>query len=129
MSHTLYTKTDNINIDENKQEQQSVKHSSTSQSFPIDTNKNKIGDFSRSNGLRMYPAYRRSFLSFIFGLLRLGILFELFIDIAQSHPPLRPKRAGMVLCGVPFLFIILLLNLPVSVAGQQATIPEEPAVD
>src|SRR5215210_8267866 len=129
MSHTLYTKTDNVNIEENKQEQQSDKHSSASQSFPIEIKKNKIGDFSRSNGLRMYPAYRRSSLSFIFGLLRLGILFDLFIDIAKSHPPLRPKRAGMVLCGVPFLFIILLLNLPVSVAGQQATIPEEPAVD
>jgi aldose sugar dehydrogenase len=129
MSHTLYTKTDNVNIEENKQEQQSGKHSSASQSFPIEAKKNKIGDFGRSNGLRMYPAYRRSFLSFIFGILRLGILIELFIDIAKSHPPLRPKRAGMVLCGVPFLFIILLLNLPVSVAGQQATIPEEPAVD
>src|SRR5215210_829548 len=129
MSHTLYTKTDNVNIEENKQEQQSDKHSSASQSFPIETKKNKIGNFSRSKGLRMYPAYRRSFLSFIFGLLHLGILFELFIDIAKSNPTVLPKRAGMVLCGVPFLIIILLLNLPVSVAGQQATNPEEPAVD
>src|SRR5215210_4656449 len=105
MSHTLYTKTDNVNIEDNKQEQQSVKDSSTIQSFPIETKKNKIGDFSRSNGLRMYPAYRRSFLSFIFGLLRLRILFELFIEIAKSHPTVLPKRAGMVLSGVPFLFI------------------------
>ena len=77
----------------------------------------------------MYPAYRRSSLSSIFGLLRLGILFELFIDLAKSHPPSRPKRAGMVLCGVPFLFVILLVNLPISAAGQQATTPDEPEVD
>ena len=128
MSDTVYTKTDNINIEENKQ-QRSFRVSSAPQSFPIEIKKDKIGDFSRSNGLTMYAAFHRSSLSFISGLLHVGVLFELFTDIAKAHPGVLLRRQARVLYGVPFLFVIMLVNLPVTVAGQPATTPEEPEVD
>lgn len=128
MSDTDYTKTDNVDIEDNKQ-QRSVRVSSAPQSFPIEIKKDKIGDFSRSNGLTMYAAFYRSSLSFISGLLHVGILFELFTDIAKAHSDALPRRQARVLCGVPFLLVILLVNLPVTVAGQPATTPETPEVD
>ena len=36
------------------------------------------------------------------------------------------KKAGIVSCGVPFLFIVLLVNLPVTAAGQDIVVEEEP---
>jgi glucose/arabinose dehydrogenase len=128
MSDTVYNKTDNVNIEENKQ-QRSVRVSSAPQFIPIEIKKDKIGDFSRSNDLPMYAAFRRSSLSFISGLLHVGILFELFTDIAKAHPSVLLRRQARVLYGVPFLFVIMLVNLPVTVAGQPATTPEEPEVD
>ena len=110
MSDTVYTKTGNVNIEENKQQQQqqqSVRVSAEPQYFPIETKKDKIGDFSRSNGHTMYPAYHRSSLWFISGLLHVRILFDIFTDIAKSHPSVLPRRGGRVLYGVPFLFFIL----------------------
>jgi glucose/arabinose dehydrogenase len=77
----------------------------------------------------MYPSYLRSSLWFIFSLLHLTILFELFSDIAKSHRAVLPKGTGRIVFGVPLLLIILLANLPVTVAAQQVTSPEEPAVN
>ena len=130
MPQTVYTKTDNLNCEEDEQ-QQSVKRSSAAHTLSISTKRNKIGDFIRGNGLTMYPSYRQSPLWFIFGLLHLKIVFELFTDIAKSHPTVMPKGAGRVLYGVPFLFIILLANLPVTVGAQQPSIPgqEQPVVN
>jgi glucose/arabinose dehydrogenase len=129
MLDTVYTKTGNLDIEENKQQQQSVRVSAEPQSFPIETKKDKIGDFSRSNGHTMYPAHHRPSLLFIYALLRMRILFGLFTDFANSLPSVLPGRGGRVLYGVPFLFVILLVNLPISAAGQQATTPDEPEVD
>jgi aldose sugar dehydrogenase len=131
MSDTVYTKTGNVNIEKNKQQQQrqSVRVSSAPQSFPIEAKKDKIGDFSRSNRLTMYAAFHRSFLSFIIGLLHMRILSELFTNIAKAQPGVLHRREGTVLYGVPFLFVIMLVNLPVTAAAQQATTPEEPEVD
>src|SRR5215210_1266412 len=130
MSDTLHTKTGNVNIEENKQQQQQQSHRvcAEPQYFPIETKKNKMGIFSRSNGHTMYPAHHRSSLWFISGLLQMRILFELFNDITQSHSSLLPRRHARVLYGVPFLFVILFVNLPISAAGQQPTTPEEPEV-
>src|SRR5215212_12100793 len=128
MSDTLHTKTGNVNIEENKQ-QQSHRVCAEPQYFPIETKKDKIGNFGRSNGHTMYPAHHRSSFWFISGLLHMRILFELFNDITKSHSSLLPRRHGRVLYGVPFLFVILFVNLPISAAGQQATTPEEPEVD
>ncbi len=128
MSHKIYTKTNNVDIEENEK-QHSVTLLSASESLPIETKKNKIGDLGHSNGLTMYSVYRRLCLWFIFGLLNLRVLFELFSDIAKSHPRVLPKGTARMLCGVPFIFIILLVNLPVTVAAQQVTSPEEPAVN
>src|SRR5215203_5421112 len=129
MLDTVFTKIGNLEFEENKKQQQSVRVSAEPQSFPFETQKDKIGDFSRSNGHTTYPAYHRSSFLFISALLRMTILYELFTDFANSHPGLFPGRAGRVLYGVPFLFVILLVNLPISAAGQQATTPEEPEVD
>jgi glucose/arabinose dehydrogenase len=128
MLDTVFTKIDNVDIEENKKQEQSVRVSAEPQSFPFETKKDKIGDFSRSNGHTAYPAHNRSSFLFISALLRMTILYELFTDFANSHPGF-PGRGGRVLYGVPFLFVILLVNLPISAAGQQATTPEEPEVD
>jgi aldose sugar dehydrogenase len=131
MSDTVYTKTGNVNIEKNKQQQQrqSVRVSSAPQSFPIEAKKDKIGDFRCSNRLTMYAAFHRSFLSFIIGLLHMRILSELFTNIAKAQPGVLHRRERTVLYGVPFLFVIMLVNLPVTAAAQQATTPEEPEVD
>jgi aldose sugar dehydrogenase len=128
MSDTVHTKTGNVNIEKNKQ-QQPHRVCAEPQYFPIETKKDKMGNFSRSNGHTMYPAHHRSSLWFISGLLQMRILFELFNDITQSHSSLLPRRHARVLYGVPFLFVILFVNLPISAAGQQPTTPEEPEVD
>jgi aldose sugar dehydrogenase len=128
MLDTVFTKIGNVDIEENKKQQQSVRVSAEPQSFPFETKKDKIGDFSRSNGHTAYPAHNRSSFLFISALLRMTILYELFTDFANSHPGF-PGTGGRVLYGVPFLFVILLVNLPISAAGQQATTPEEPEVD
>jgi aldose sugar dehydrogenase len=129
MSDTVYTKTGNLNFEENKKQQRSVGVSGEPQSLPIETKNDKIGHFSHSNSHTMYAAHHRSSLWFKSGVLHMRILFELFTDIAKSHPGVLPKRGGKVMYGVPFLFIILFTNLPISVAGQQATTPEEPEAD
>src|SRR5215207_8804276 len=130
MSDTLHTKTGNVNIEENKQQQQqSHRVCAEPQYFPIETKKDKMGNFSRSNGHTMYPAHHRSSFWYMSGLLHMRILFELFNDITKSHSSLLPRRHGSVLYGVPFLFVILFVNLPIGAAGQQATTPEEPEVD
>jgi glucose/arabinose dehydrogenase len=128
MLDTVFTKIGNVDIEENKKQEQSVRVSAEPQSFPFETKKDKIGDFSRSNGHTAYPAHNRSSFLFISALLRMTILYELFTDFANSHPGF-PGTGGRVLYGVPFLFVILLVNLPISAAGQQATTPEEPEVD
>src|SRR5215212_11995141 len=129
MSDTVYTKTGNLNCEENKKQQRSIGISAEPQSLPIETKKDKIRHFSHSNSHTMYAAHHRSSLWFKSGVLHMRILFELFTDIAKSHPGVLPKKGGRVMYGVPFLFIILFMNLPLNVAGQQATTPEEPEAD
>src|SRR5215207_6760795 len=127
MSQTVYSKTANVNIDH--AEQQSVELSSTSQFSNIKTRKDEKIGFSPGNGLTLYLGYCCSCLWFIFTLLDPRNIFEFFIHIAGPNPILRPKKAGIVSCGVPFLFIVLLVNLPVAAAGQEAAVQEEPQVD
>jgi glucose/arabinose dehydrogenase len=118
MSQIPYSKTTNVNTDH--AENQSVKLSSASQFSNI-----KAG-FGPGNALTWYLGYCFSCLWFIFTLLNPRNIFEFFIHIAGSNPILLSKKAGIVSCGVPFLFIVLLVNLPVAAAGQDTVVEEEP---
>ena len=111
------------NVNNNKQ--QSVELSSASQFFDIKTIRDK-GGFSLGKGLNSYLSYCLSSLWFIFSLFHSRVIPEFFIQIATLNPIALPKRARIVSFGVLFLFIILLVNLPIAAAGQQ---DEEDAED
>ena len=111
------------NVNNNKQ--QSVELSSASQFFDIKTIRDK-GGFSLGKGLNSYLSYCLSSLWFIFSLFHSRVISEFFIQIATLNPIALPKRARIVSFGVLFLFIILLVNLPIAAAGQQ---DEEDAED
>ena len=107
---------DNSNkADVNRYKQQSVELSSP-EFFKI-TQSN--GRFSRSKGLASHLDYLRSSLWFAFSLFHSRVISEFFIHIATSNPIALPKRARIVSVGVLFLFIILLVNLPIAAAGQE----------
>ena len=124
MSKTTYSKTTNVNIDH--AENQSVELSSVSQFSNIKTRKGEKGGFSPGNGLTLYLGYCFSCLWFMFTLLHPRNISKFFIHVAGSNPIVLSKKAGIVSCGVPFLFIVLLVNLPVSAAGQDIVVEEEP---
>ena len=124
MSQIPYSKTTNVNTDH--AENESVKHSSASQFSNIKTRKSEKAGFGPGNALTWYLGYCFSCLWFIFTLLNPRNIFEFFIHIAGSNPILLSKKAGIVSCGVPFLFIVLLVNLPVAAAGQDIVVEEEP---
>ena len=124
MSQIPYSKTTNVNTDH--AENQSVKLSSASQFSNIKTRKSEKAGFGPGNALTWYLGYCFSCLWFIFTLLNPRNIFEFFIHIAGSNPILLSKKAGIVSCGVPFLFIVLLVNLPVTAAGQDIVVEEEP---
>jgi glucose/arabinose dehydrogenase len=111
------------NVNNNKQ--QSVELSSASQFSDIKTIRDK-GGFSLGKGLNSYLSYCLSSLWFIFSLFHSRVISEFFIQIATLNPIALPKRARIVSFGVLFLFIILLVNLPIAAAGQQ---DEEDAED
>ena len=111
------------NVNNNKQ--QSVELSSASQFSDIKTIRDK-GGFSLGKGLNSYLSYCLSSLWFIFSLFHSRVISEFFIQIATLNPIALPKRARIVSFGVLFLFIILLVNLPITAAGQQ---DEEAAED
>jgi hypothetical protein len=116
MSQTVDSDEANININQNKQ--QSFGLPSASRLFDGKTRQDK-DDFRPSRGLISYLSYCRSSLWLIFSLLHPKAIFEFFIRTAQSNPIALPKRAKIVSFGVPFLFIILLVNLPIFAAGQE----------
>ena len=124
MSKTTYSKTTNVNIDH--AENQSVELSSVSQFSNIKTRKGEKGGFSPGNGLTLYLGYCFSCLWFMFTLLHPRNISKVFIHVAGSNPIVLSKKAGIVSCGVPFLFIVLLVNLPVAAAGQDIVVEEEP---
>ena len=124
MSKTTYSKTTNVNIDH--AENQSVELSSVSQFSNIKTRKGEKGGFSPGNGLTLYLGYCFSCLWFMFTLLLPRNISKFFIHVAGSNPIVLSKKAGIVSCGVPFLFIVLLVNLPVAAAGQDTVVEEEP---
>jgi glucose/arabinose dehydrogenase len=109
----------------NRDKQQSVELSSLHFFKTTESN----GRFARGKGLASYLDYCRSSLWFIFSLLHPRIIFEFFIHIAASNPVRVSKRTRMVLFGVPFLFIILLVNLPITAVGQEEDEEEEAAED
>src|ERR687898_774633 len=127
MSHTVDSKTANVNV--NRGEQQCVDLSSASQFFDIKTIKDEKSAFSRGKGLTSYLRYCCSSLWFIFSFLHSSVILEFFVHIVGSNPIALPKRVGIVSFGVPILFIILLVNLPTVAAGQETLIQEEPEVD
>ena len=114
------------NVNNNKQ--QSVELSSASQFFDIKTIHDK-GDFSLGKGITSYLSYCLSSLWFIFSLFHSRVISEFFIQIATLNPIALPKRSRMASFGVLFLFIILLVNLPISAAGQENGEDEEDAED
>jgi aldose sugar dehydrogenase len=116
MLQTVDSNKANVNVNHDKQ--QSIELSSASQFFDIKTIQDK-GSFSPGKGLTSYLGYCRSSLWFIFSLLHPRVIFEFFIRTAGSNPIALPKRARIVSFGVPFLFIILLVNLPIFAAGQE----------
>ena len=116
MSQTVDSDEANININQNKQ--QSFGLLSASRLFDSKARQDK-DDFRSSRGLISYLSYCRSSLWLIFSLLHPRAVFEFFIRTAQSNPIALPKRAKIVSFGVPFLFIILLVNLPIFAAGQE----------
>ena len=116
MSQTVDSDEANINVNQNKQ--QSFGLLSASRLFDGKTRQDK-DDFRPSRGLISYLSYCRSSLWLIFSLLHPKAIFEFFIRTAQSNPIALPKRAKIVSFGVPFLFIILLVNLPIFAAGQE----------
>ena len=124
MSQIPYSKTTTVNTDH--AENESVKLSSASQFSNIKTRKSEKAGFGPGNALTWYLGYCFSCLWFIFTLLNPRNIFEFFIHIARSNPILLSKKAGIVSCGVPFLFIVLLVNLPVAAAGQDTVVEEEP---
>ena len=126
MSQTAYSKTTNVNTDH--AENQSVELSSVSQFSNIKTRKGKKGGFSPGNGLTLYLGYCFSCLWFIFTLLHPRNISKFFIHVAGSNPIVLSKKAGIVSCGVPFLFVVLLVNLPVTAAGQDIVVEEEPDI-
>jgi aldose sugar dehydrogenase len=126
MSQTAYAKTTNVNIDH--AENESVELSSASQFSNIKTRKGEKGGFSPGNALTLYLGYCFSCVWFIFTLLNPRNIFKFFIHVAGSNPIVLSKKAGIVSCGVPFLFIVLLVNLPVAAAGQDIVVEEEPDI-
>src|SRR5918994_3983739 len=124
MSQTAYSKTTKVNIDH--AENQSVELSSVSQFSNIKTRKGEKRGFSPGNGVTLYLGYCFSCLWFIFTLLHPRNISKFFIHVAGSNPIVLSKKAGIVSCGVPFLFIVLLVNLPVTAAGQDIVVEEEP---
>ncbi|HJR46867.1 MAG TPA: hypothetical protein VJ799_01790, partial [Nitrososphaeraceae archaeon] len=114
------------NVNNNKQ--QSVELSSASQFFDIKTIHDK-GGFSLGKGITSYLSYCLSSLWFIFSLFHSRVISEFFIQIATLNPIALPKRSRMASFGVLFLFIILLVNLPIAAAGQQDGEDEEDAED
>jgi aldose sugar dehydrogenase len=124
MSQAADSNTANVNHDK----QQSVELSSASQFFDIKTVHDK-GGFSLGKGLTSYLSYCLSSLWFIFSLFQSRVISEFFIHIAMSNPIALPKRARIVSFGVLFLFIILLVNLPIAAAGQEDADDEEEAAD
>jgi glucose/arabinose dehydrogenase len=126
MSQNTYAKTTNVNIDH--AENESVELSSASQFSNIKTRKDEKGGFSPGNALTLYLGYCFSCVWFIFTLLNPRNIFNFFIHVAGSNPIVLSKKAGIVSCGVPFLFIVLLVNLPVAAAGQDIVVEEEPDI-
>ncbi|MDQ4015169.1 MAG: PQQ-dependent sugar dehydrogenase [Thermoproteota archaeon] len=126
MSQTAYAKTTNVNIDH--AENESVELSSASQFSNIKTRKGEKGGFSPGNALTLYLGYCFSCVWFISTLLNPRNIFNFFIHVAGSNPIVLSKKAGIVSCGVPFLFIVLLVNLPVAAAGQDIVVEEEPDI-
>ena len=124
MSQTAYSKTINVNIDH--AENQSVELSSVSQFSNIKTRKGEKRGFSPGNGLTLYLGYCFLCLWFMFSLLHPRNMSKFFIHVAGSNPIVLSKKAGIVSCGVPFLIIVLLVNLPVAAAGQDIVVEEEP---
>ena len=122
MSQKIDSKTADVSI--KRGEQQSVHLSSVSQFFDIKTIQDKFG-FGPGKGLTSWLGCCSS-IWFIFSLLHPKVIFNFFIQIADSNPIALPKRARIVSFGVPFLFIIILLaNLPIAAAGQEDTDEEE----
>ena len=124
MSQTAYSKTTKVNIDH--AENQSVELSSVSQFSNIKTRKGEKRGFSPGNGLTLYLGYCFSCLWFMFSLLHPRDISKFFIHVAGSNPIVLSKKAGILSCVVPFLFIVLLVNLPVTAAGQDIVVEEEP---
>ena len=124
MSQTAYSKTTKVNI--GHAENQSVELSSVSQFSNIKTRKGEKRGFSPGNGLTLYLGYYFSCLWFIFSLLHPRNISKFFIHVAGSNPIVLSKKAGILSCGVPFLFVVLLVNLPVTAAGQDIVVEEEP---
>jgi aldose sugar dehydrogenase len=127
MSQTVDSKTANVNV--NRGELQSVELSSAAQFFDIKTLKDEKSAFSTTKDLASRLGYCCSSLWFIFSFLHPRVIPEFFVDIVGSNPIALAKRAGIVSLGVPFLFVILLINLPIAAAGQEAAVQEEPEVD
>ncbi|MDQ3888673.1 MAG: hypothetical protein M3251_05310, partial [Thermoproteota archaeon] len=115
MSQTADSNEANVNVDHDKQK--SVELSSMSRFFDKKTI-HESGGVSPGKGRTSYLGYCRSSLWFILSLLHSRII-EFVIRIAASNPIAFPKRARIVSFGVPFLFIILLVNLPIVAAGQE----------
>src|ERR687895_2883142 len=116
MSQTVDSDEAKINVNHNKEQPFGLP--SASQLFHSKTRQDK-DDFRPSRGLISYLSYCRSSLWLIFSLLHPKAIFEFFIRTALSNPIVLPKRAKIVSFGVPFLFIILLVNLPIFAAGQE----------
>jgi glucose/arabinose dehydrogenase len=127
MSQTVDSKTANVNV--NRGELQSVELSSAAQFFDIKTLKDEKSAFSTTKDLASRLGYCCSSLWFIFSFLHPRVILGFFVEIIGSNPIALAKRAGIVSLGVPFLFVILLINLPIAAAGQEAEVQEEPEVD
>ena len=106
----------NVNVNHDKQRTDEL--SSASQFFNGKTIQDRTG-FSPKRGLASYLGYCCTSLWFIFSLLHPRIIVEFFTHIVVSNSITLPKRARIVSFGVPFLFFILLVNLPISALGQE----------
>ena len=116
MSTIAYTDPANLNNSQQEQ-QQSVELSSESASSVSKIIVREIGSFDYGK----HDAFSRLFRSSLWcisNLLYLKVLFELYINNADPCAMVFPKRTALISYGVLFLLIILLVNVPITAAGQ-----------
>jgi glucose/arabinose dehydrogenase len=83
----------------------------------------EISDNAASKDWSSQRAYL-SLIWFVFSLSNKNIFFEIFACSTKLHSLLSNRARSHLSYGTPFLFVILLVNLPLAASGQQ-----EPAAD